>query len=93
MDLDAPESPSPDVWGDYRRYKRWRDRFIPHSRARLSQRMFYYIQLPLGLAALGCMWWVFGFGSATRPLRMEVLILGCAFTMLLLLIGKMRRIH
>jgi hypothetical protein len=42
MDLDAPNSPTPEEWVAYLRYKRWQDRISPDSRPRLSQRTYLY---------------------------------------------------
>ena len=94
MDLDAPENPTPKEWASYLRYKRWQDRFRADSRPRLSQRFFArYVEAPLILAGLGCMWWGWGFGRPIRPLRTEVVLLSIAFGLLPLLIRKVFRIR
>ena len=91
MDFDAPDCPPPKERASYFRHKGWQDRLKPGSRARLSRRFFYYIHLPLSIAALGCIWWALGFGSDTRSHRMATLILGCTLAIFPLLIRAMIR--
>jgi hypothetical protein len=94
MDLDAPENPTPEEWAAYLRYKRWQDRILPDTRPRLSQRTFdYFVERPLLLAGLGCMWWGQGSGRPARPLRIDFVLLGIVLGLLPLLVRKVFRIR
>jgi hypothetical protein len=94
MDLDAPKFPTQKEWAAYLRYKRWQDRIAPDTRPRLSHRTFvYFVALPVDLAALGCTWWGAGSGRPARPFRIELLLLGIALPLLLLLVRRMFRIR
>ena len=92
-DFDAPDHPPPKERASHLRFKERQYRSKPGSRARLSQRFFYYIQLPLSIAALGCIWWALGFGSPARSYRMAMFILGCTLAILPLLLRAMLRIR
>jgi hypothetical protein len=94
MDLDAPENPTPEEWEVYVRYKRWRDRITPDTRPRLSQRAFInYVQRPLSVAGLACMWWGMAWGQPVRPFRPELDLLGMTLGLLPLLVRKVCRIR
>jgi hypothetical protein len=94
MDLDAPEGPSPEERASYLRYKRWQERFKSDSRTRLSERTFgRYVEPPLSIAGISCIWWGIGVGAPTRPLRNEIVLVGIAVGLLPLIIRKVFRIR
>ena len=94
MDFDEPLTPSPQKWAAYIRYKRWQDRFRPDSRPQVSGRAYRrYVERPLSIAGLGCMWWSKGFGAPTRPRGDEIFLLGIALLLFPALVEKAFRVR
>jgi hypothetical protein len=94
MDLDEPINPTPEQRAAHLRYRQWQDRITLDTRPKLSQRTYSrFVEWPLTLAALGCIWWSYGSRHPVRPDRFEFTLLGIGLGLLPLLVQKMFRIR